>query len=161
MKTLFTFALLLAAGTAQAGTQELPEPTLTVILGLQNLAPRCQPNYTPNRVATIYARQGIVGWSTDGTRLQANIYGNVPHGNCYGGRGISYYRYCGTLTWNVTLDSLGNLNPIDVATFVSGACPITVQGPIYNNFGYGAEVVVTPDPSSPSYSWDVATLITP
>lgn len=157
MKTLFAILALALSATAFAGQVELPEPTLATML---NIAGRCAPDSTPNDVATIYARQAITGWSADGTQLYAVTSGSLPHGNCYGGRGISYYRWCGTLTWTVTVDQFGNLNPVGTATYTPGNCS-GGGGTFYNASNYGATIEVTQDPWSPSYYWDVATLLTP
>jgi hypothetical protein len=152
------FALF--ASQAFAGTMTLPEPTVQSISGAY-----CGAYFTPNDTQTTYTRQAITGWSADGTQVYAETYGKYPCGHSGRGSNITYYPWCGTFTWTVTLDSSGNLNPIAVATFTStpGACGTYYQWQwsqvFYNSLGYGA--TMTPVALTYGYQKLVATLITP
>lgn len=160
MKILIAGLFLFLSVAVHAATVTLPEPTVQSMSGAY-----CGAYSTPNDVPTIYARQSMTGWSADGRHVYAQTRGSYPCGNRYGGRGLTYFPWCGTFTWTVTLDAFGNLNPISVATFTStpGACGDWSQWntgqTLYNSLGYG--VTMTTEPLTYGYSKLVATLITP
>ena len=169
MKTLFAMILALVASLAQAGTLELPEPTVVQL----NPGAACAGSQTPNDTATTYTRQGITGWSADGTKVFAKTYGSYPCGNPAGGRGTHYWAWCGTFTWTLTFDPEGNLNPVGTAVYTPispiGAQPTSAQlaqcydenpgAVFYNSFNYGA--TVKSEPLIYGYYKGVATLLIP
>ncbi len=161
--SLVGLALLVSSTAVFAGTETLPEPTVYAISGAF-----CAAYLTPNDTQTTYTRQAITGWSAGGTQVFAKTYGSFPCGNRYGGRGITYYHWCGTFTWTVNFDALGTLKPIAVATYTPD--PTQCAAPnyygtwdwtatFYNAIGYGA--TVTPEPLVYGYERGVATLLTP
>lgn len=154
MKTLLACLALALSFSAHAGTQVLPEPSLAEITGNRYLG-----SETPNDITTHNAHQAITGWSADGTQLYAQTTGWWP----YGYRGSRVASWCGTLTWTITFDANGNLNPIAPATFMPGNCSGAYNSSetFYNAFGYGANAAPVPDIFSPPYAQDIATLITP
>lgn len=167
MKTLAcVFLLSILGAPALAGTVTLPEPTIAQV-NPAAAAAGCGFTATPNDVPTIYGRQAITGWSADGTHLYAATAASYPCG-CRGRGCIRYYPWCGTLTWTITFDANGNRNPIGPATYTPGN-PLCSQSyyswntsaTFYNALNYGTTVETVEDIYSPTYYFDVATLLTP